>query len=45
VNVWWAWTDTAGSISFATHIGGFAAGTAAVVVAGARGTVEEWRFA
>jgi len=43
-NIWWAFTGTSGDVSFAAHLGGFATGASAVVIAGARGTVEVWRL-
>lgn len=36
VNVYWAWTGTAGDVSFAAHLGGFTCGVATVLLARAR---------
>jgi membrane associated rhomboid family serine protease len=43
MNVYWAWAGTAGSVSFAAHLGGFACGTLIVLVGRVIGTVEAWR--
>jgi membrane associated rhomboid family serine protease len=37
MNVYWAWTGTAGGVSFATHLGGFTCGATVVLLARAQG--------
>jgi len=37
MNVYWAWTGTAGGVSFAAHLGGFTCGAAVLLLARAQG--------
>jgi len=40
LNIWWAWTETGGSVSFGCHLGGFVVGAMFALIAQTRGSLE-----